>query len=116
MYRLWAYAVMLNHLHFVMAPKQARVNETVPLRSIMKRLKGSTAREANLVLGRTGQPFWQQESFDHWARDGHELFRIINYIENNPVKAGCVDKPEDWPWSSAAERRRRGWTEIQPLT
>jgi len=79
-------------------------------------LKGYTAREANRILGRTGQHFWQEESFDHWSRDEDEFFRIIAYIENNPVKAGLVTRPEDWQWSSAAERKRRGWTKIQALT
>ena len=53
-------------------------------------LKGYTAREANRLLGRTGQPFWQGESYDHWVRDETEFIRIIAYIENNPVKAGLV--------------------------
>jgi putative transposase len=116
LYRLWSYVVMVNHLHFVLTPKRMVDNQPIPLQLIMKNLKGYTAREANLVLGRTRQPFWQQESFDHWARDGRELIRIINYVENNPVNAGLVDRPEDWRWSSASERKRRGWTEIQPLT
>jgi hypothetical protein len=31
----------------------------------MKSLKGASAREANRVTGRTGEPFWQKESYDH---------------------------------------------------
>jgi REP element-mobilizing transposase RayT len=84
--------------------------------AITKRIKGYTAREANKLLGRTGKTFWQDESFDHWARDRSEFFRIVKYIENNPVKAGLVDKPKNWQWSSAAERKRRGFTEFQALT
>jgi putative transposase len=34
----------------------------------MKSLKGYTAREANKLLSRTGEPFWQKESYDHWVR------------------------------------------------
>jgi putative transposase len=86
------------------------------LSTITKGLKGYTAREANRILQRTGQPFWQQESFDHWPRNQDEFLRIIAYIENNPVKAGLVGRPEEWSWSSAAERKRRGSTEIAPLT
>jgi hypothetical protein len=70
-------------------------------------LKGCTAREANLVLGRTGQPFWQAESYDHWVRDENQFERIVAYIENNPVKAGFVTRPEDYPWSSAAKPAAR---------
>ena len=111
LYVLWSYVVMANHSHVLLKPK-----EGVTISSITKRIKGATAREAKILLGRTGQPFWQDESFDHWCRNGAELFRVIRYIENNPVKAGLVDKPENWLWSSAAERERRGLVDVQPLT
>ena len=56
--------------------------------SCMARLKGSTARQANLILGRTGEAFWQDESFDHRVRDEVELDRIVRYVEHNPASAG----------------------------
>ncbi|HEX6189502.1 MAG TPA: transposase [Pyrinomonadaceae bacterium] len=111
LYTLWAYVVMANHIHVFLQPKGE-----VKIASITKHLKGSTAREANRFLRRTGNPFWQDESFDHWCRDRNEFFRIVRYIENNPVKAGLVNKAADWKWSSAAERKRRGLADIQPLT
>jgi REP element-mobilizing transposase RayT len=67
----------------------------------MRWLKGRTARKANAILGRTGTSFWQDESFDHWVRSEEELQYLIGYIENNPVKAGLVEAPDQWPWSSA---------------
>ncbi len=97
LYRMLASVVMSNHVHLLI--------ETIePLQKITRFLKGYTARCANLVLGRTGRVFWQDESFDHWVRSSSEENRIIQYIENNPVTAGLVDKPEDWAWSSAARR------------
>jgi putative DNA methylase len=53
-------------------------------------------------LGRTGEPFWQDESHDRWVRNEREFNRIVAYIEENPVSAGLATPPEDWPWSSAA--------------
>jgi len=108
-------------IHVLLKPKRVTSEggqeaSYVLVKEITKKLKGYTAREANRILGRTGQHFWQEESFDHWSRDEDEFFRIIAYIENNPVKAGLVTRPEDWQWSSAAERKRRGWTKIQALT
>jgi len=111
MFRLWAYVVMANHVHVLLKP---RLQFSLAL--ITQRLKGYTALEANRILGRTGETFWQDECFDHWPRDQDEFFRIVDYIENNPVKAGLVDRPEDWIWSSAAERKRRGWTRFRALT
>ena len=70
----------------------------------MKSLKGASAREANRILSRTGEAFWQAESYDHWVRDETEWNRIANYIEENPVKAGLVRRAADYRWSSAFQR------------
>lgn len=94
-YELGAYVVMPNHVHLLARPLVA-----APV--AMKGLKGVTARRANQILGRTGQPFWQHESYDHWVRDAGEWERIRQYIEANPVKAGLCASPAQWRWSSAA--------------
>ena len=59
-------------------------------------------------LGRTGEPFWQKESYDHWVRDQAEWDHIAAYIENNPVQAGLVTRAEDYRWSSARGVARSG--------
>jgi REP element-mobilizing transposase RayT len=94
-YELQAWVVMPNHVHMLILPH-------VALSQITHWIKGRTAREANLLLGRTGEPFWQDESHDHWVRNEREFHRIVAYIEENPVSAGLAARPEDWPWSSAA--------------
>jgi REP element-mobilizing transposase RayT len=71
------------------------------LSDIVKSWKGFTAREANKILNRVGQTFWQPESFDHWIRDDEEKARICRYVTNNPVKAGLCRAPDEWRWSSA---------------
>ena len=53
------------------------------------------------MLGRTGQAFWQDESYDRLVRDAREFGRIASYIERNPVDAGLVTEPERFHWSSA---------------
>jgi putative transposase len=93
-YQLRAWVIMPNHVHAVLRPK-------TPLAVITRWLKGSTARQANLILGRTGEAFWQDESFDHRVRDEAELERIVRYVEQNPVSAGLAAEARDWPWSSA---------------
>jgi len=60
-------------------------------------------RQANLLLGRTGDYFWQDESFDHWIRDEAEFEKIKRYIERNPVMAGLVSEESEWAWSSVAQ-------------
>ena len=97
-YRLYAWVIMPNHLHVILKPE-------TELSTIMRWLKGRTGRTANRMLGRTGAPFWQDESFDHWVRSNCELQQLIEYVETNPVKAGFVQASEQWPWSSARSRQ-----------
>ena len=86
-----AWVIMPNHVHLLLT---AHLNVSEVLRS----LKGSTARQANLLLHRSGQPFWQDESYDHLVRNVDEFRRIQRYIENNPVAAGLVAAPEAYRW------------------
>jgi REP element-mobilizing transposase RayT len=95
LYELQAWVVMPNHVHLLILPH-------VPMPQVTHWIKGSTAREANQLLGRTGKPFWQHESYDHWVRNEREFQRIVAYIEENPVSAGLAATPDGWPWSSAA--------------
>jgi REP element-mobilizing transposase RayT len=111
-YELHAYVVMANHVHLLITP-------AVDIRGWLMPLKGYTGRRANQLLGMHG-PFWQDESYDHLARQG-EFERIKRYIENNPVTAGAVAEPELFPWSSAARsprghaaRKRGGGQEWPP--
>lgn len=98
-YRLDAYTIMSNHVHVVFAPLQRGDGGYYPLRSIMHSIKSYSANKANEILGETGQTFWQAESYDHFVRNEQEWQRIIQYVLNNPVKAGLVASWEEWPWS-----------------
>ena len=99
-YQLHAFAVMPNHVHLLVTP-------VVTARRWLGPLKGFTAHQANRILGRRG-PFWQDESYDHLIRDDREFERVQRYIEHNPVRAGLVALPEQFPWSSAAPGRSPG--------
>lgn len=94
-YRMIAWVIMPNHVHTLV--------ETIkgyPLYSIVHSWKSYTAQEANRILGRTGR-FWFREYFDRYIRDERHFVNAVRYTHNNPVKAGLVEKPEDWPFSSA---------------
>jgi putative transposase len=104
-YILWAWCVMANHVHALLTP-------LIELAKVTQRLKGGTSREINLLRDQLSRTVWQDESYDHWARDDEEMIRIIHYIENNPVKAGLCEKAADWRWSSA--RFRDKWRIGEP--
>ena len=99
LYDLRAFVVMANYVHVLLRPRQVASR-------VLQWLKGTTAREANQILARTGEPFWQQESYDHWVRSERELESIVAYIEGNPVKAGLTDQACHYRWSSAWESSR----------
>ena len=98
-YDLSAWVVMPNHVHVVVWPYPGHT-----LSDILHSWKSYTSKEANKLLHREGERFWQRESFDHWIRDDAERSRIVAYVENNPVKAGLCKSPGSWKWSSAYER------------
>jgi putative transposase len=100
-YDLFAWCVMSNHVHVLLKP----LGE---LKDVTQRIKGNTSFQINGLQNERGRVFWQDESYDHWARDEEEMFRIIAYIENNPVAAGLCQRPEDWRWSSARFRKEWG--------
>jgi REP element-mobilizing transposase RayT len=93
-YQLHSFVVMPNHVHLLMTPLEA-------VSKVMQSLKRFTAREGNRMLGLTGQPFWQDESYDRLVRNDTEFERIVHYIERNPVTAGLAPTPGEFRWSSA---------------
>jgi REP element-mobilizing transposase RayT len=95
-YRLDVWVVMPNHVHAVLWPMPDHT-----LSQIAQSWKRYTSRAANKILARTGDTFWQPETFDHWIRNDEEHTRCCRYVVNNPVKAGLCAEPQDWRWSSA---------------
>ena len=100
-YRLFAWVVMPNHIHTLMTRF-----EEYDLKGIWHSLKSYTAHEANKILRRSGQ-FWFEEYYDRYVRNEEHFRRTVEYIENNPVKAGLCKRPEDWLFSSARIRKAR---------
>ncbi len=93
------FCLMPNHVHLLV---QLPEDESFSFEKMMQLLKGRTAVAANRQLGRSGQPFWQAESYDHLVRTEAESERVIAYILNNPVKAGLAACWPDWPFSYRA--------------
>ena len=96
---VFAWVIMLNHTHMLLTP-----NEDWSLARLMHSHKSYTAHEANRILRRSGQ-LWMNEYFDRYIRNAEHFENTVRYIENNPVKAGLCERPEDWPFSSAWFRK-----------
>lgn len=93
-YRLLCWVIMPNHVHvlFETFPNH-------PLDEVMHSWKSYTSHEANKFLCRKGI-FWLREYFDRYVRDDVHLAACVRYIHENPVKAGLVQRAEDWRFSS----------------
>jgi|HubBroStandDraft_6_1064221.scaffolds.fasta_scaffold1164256_2 putative transposase len=98
LYELIAFVVMPNHVHLLINPRALAPK-------ITQFVKGVSAKEANALLGRIGQTFWQDESFDRWVRSRKEMANIVRYIEFNPVRASLATEPQLFRYSSAFEPR-----------
>ena len=86
---------MPNHVHVLL---RNVTGENHLLNEHLGVFKGYTAHEANRILERTGT-FWMDENFDHWCRSDEKVKAAVEYIRQNPVKAGLVSRPEEWPWT-----------------
>jgi len=82
-YDLFAWSVMPNHVHALIAPREGQ-----ELEKIIQAMKTHTAKEANTLLGTSGS-FWQEEYYDHIVRDGEDLKHQVAYILKNPGKGGA---------------------------
>lgn len=100
-YCLIAWVIMPNHVHALI-----ETFEGYTLSVLVHSWKSYTANQANRILGRTGH-FWFPEYFDRYIRDEAHFANAVEYVHNNPVKAGLVEHPEDWPFSSAV------WKQIE---
>lgn len=98
-WQIRALTIMPNHLHVLVRNTKGRNHQ---LNQDLGCLKGYTARLANQVLNRSGA-FWMDENFDHWCRTESHAQRATRYIALNPVKAGLVNKWQDWPWTKVSQ-------------
>ena len=65
----------------------------------MESIKVGATKRINRSRGEAGLLF-QPRFFDRALRTVREYHEKVEYLHLNPVKAGLVSRPEDWPWSS----------------
>ena len=94
---LFAAVVMPDHVHLLFTPLRDENGWPFPLVEIMQSLKSATAHRINKLLHRSG-PVWQEESFDHVLRSDESMKEKVEYVQQNPVRAGLVQRPEDYRW------------------
>ncbi len=116
-YKLFFYVILPNHFHWVIQPspedfesfKRDQIEHKKKYRSeperyylskIMEDLERHCAFAINERENTKGRTIWQEGFWDEPVRGQKALDTIANYIHNNPVKAGLVDSPDEYRFSS----------------
>jgi REP element-mobilizing transposase RayT len=86
------WVIMPSHIHLFLELTEPGLKKQI------EQFKRWTGHQASQILQRKGIPFWQSEWFDHWSRSDAQDEQIINYIRQNPVKAGLVADYKLWPY------------------
>lgn len=89
----WAYCLMPNHVHLILAPSDA-----AGLALALARAHRLYAGYFNARARQTGHLF--QGRFGSVAMDEDHLMAAARYAALNPVRAQLVERAQDWPHSS----------------
>jgi putative transposase len=92
-FSLFAYCLMDNHIHLLIEEGFENVS------SVMRRVGSSYVYRFNQKHERLGYLFQDRYKSEPVPDDSY-FITVLRYIHNNPVKAGLVDKAEDYAWSS----------------
>ncbi|VUZ83807.1 Transposase IS200 like protein [Candidatus Methylomirabilis lanthanidiphila] len=91
---IWAYCLMPNHVHIIAVPESEE-----GLRRAIGEAHRRYTRHVNFREGWRGH-LWQGR-FSSFPMDENYHLAAARYIELNPVRAGLVEEPWSYPWSSA---------------
>lgn len=111
--RIIAYALMPNHWHLVIW-----VESSTQISLFMHWLTGTHAARVRWQTRTVGEGHVYQGRYRAFLIDGEaRYFRLLQYVEANPLRARLVRRAEDWRWSSLEERlgRLRGLVEPGPI-
>ena len=84
---------MPNHVHILIQQKPGH-----SLAALVTKWKSISARRINKYFNRQGK-LWMPGYWDRFIRDGdHYQRRIVEYIQQNPVRARLTNDWQAWPW------------------
>jgi|SRR5579859_2555407 len=95
-YLLHEFVVMPDHFHLIVTPAP-----DVPLEKAGQYIKGGFSFRIKRALAFRSL-VWQEKGLtNHRIHDAEDYRKHREYIHNNPVKAGLVKTPSEYPYSSA---------------
>lgn len=93
--QVFAYCLMPDHIHIL-----AALPSGVSLVDFVRQFKQLSAFRLRRLAGKP-VAVWQGRFFDHGLRREEAIEDIANYIWDNPVRAGIVARPDDYPYSGS---------------
>ena len=111
--RIYAHCLMTNHVHLVIDPGEDPDN----LARLMKRVAGRQTRYVNRMEQRSGS-LWEGRYKSSLIQDDAYLLACCRYVELNPLRAGIVDDPANYRWSSCPAKVGRAiqpWLDLDPF-
>ena len=93
-FKLFGFILMDNHAHLIIA-----VNSLINISKIMQAIALSYSQKFRRKYKYTGY-VWQGRFRSNIIESDVYILKCLEYIHNNPVRAGIVDKPQDYKWSS----------------
>lgn len=95
-FTVYGWCLMGNHVHLLIKEGKEELSLT------MKRIGVSFAKYYNWKYNASGHLFQDRYRSENIENEGY-LISVIRYIHRNPVKAGMVQSPKDWRWSSCKD-------------
>lgn len=109
--RLLSYCVMPNHWHLVVWPR-----EDGELSRFVGWLTLTHTQRWHAYRGTAGCGHLYQGRFKSFPVEADEHFySVARYVERNPLRAGLVERAEDWKWSSLARWLRGSQEDLSLL-
>ena len=95
------FVIMPDHLHLLMS-----LPSDVSVEKAMQLIKGGYSYRLKRDFGFQGE-VWQRGFSEERINDGQSFLRHRAYIVQNPVKAGLIDRAEQWPYCYSSWRRKK---------
>jgi REP element-mobilizing transposase RayT len=97
-FSFWDFCIMDNHIHLSIKP-----GKDGNLSKIMQWIKCNFAKAWNKANGRTGH-VWGERFYSRIISGITDFLRVREYIADNPVKAGLVERAAEWVFGSLYHR------------
>jgi putative transposase len=95
-YRIYGFIIMPDHFHMIIQPYKDD-----DLSTVIRKIKGNFSRFYNIHTEKSDS-IWQKSFYDRGIRNYQELLKTLEYMHNNPVRAGLLTNRTDYEFSSSA--------------